>query len=59
MFTKVYKLYGHPGGTTKGATAMRQVVDLTLAGKELNKENVRKYPELKEAMNHFGYKVRF
>jgi ribulose-bisphosphate carboxylase large chain len=52
-------VHGHPKGTAKGAAAMRQVVDLTLAGKELNKENVRKYPELKEAMEHFGYKVKF
>jgi ribulose-bisphosphate carboxylase large chain len=52
-------VHGHPKGTVCGAKAMRQAVDLTLQHKPLNKETVKQTPELEEAMNYFGYNVRF
>jgi ribulose-bisphosphate carboxylase large chain len=52
-------VHGHPKGTVKGATAMRQAVNLALSGKELNKKNVGGLHELKEAMDYWVYSVKF
>ena len=51
-------VHGHPKGTAKGATAMRQAVDSVLDGKTLV-QGAKDYPELKEALDFWGKKLRF
>jgi len=50
-------VHGHPGGTAKGATAMRQAVDATMEGESLERYG-RSHKELMDAMEFWG-KVRF
>lgn len=47
-------IHGHPSGTKAGAMAMRQAIELSTDGK-FTKENMFKYPELKEAIKKWGY----
>ncbi|MCD6575845.1 MAG: type III ribulose-bisphosphate carboxylase [Nanoarchaeota archaeon] len=46
-------VHGHPRGTRKGATAMRQAVDATLRGVPL-REYAKTHKELKEAIEKWG-----
>jgi len=46
-------VHGHPGGTRKGATAMRQAVDATLEDISLE-QYARTHPELKAAIKLWG-----
>lgn len=45
-------IHGHPEGTVKGATAMRQAVDAVLAGKTLD-DYARNHRELSLALEHW------
>ncbi len=45
-------IHGHPDGTICGAKAMRQAVDATLYGKNLN-EYAKNHPELASALNQW------
>ena len=46
-------IHGHPGGTVKGAVAMRQAVDATMAGVSLD-EYAKDHRELKQAIEKWG-----
>jgi len=46
-------IHGHPGGTGRGAIAMRQAVDATLKGISL-KDYAKTHLELKEALEKWG-----
>lgn len=47
-------LHGHPGGTRKGAMALRQAIDATLEGESLD-DYSKEHKELKEALKKWGY----
>lgn len=47
-------VHGHPSGSQAGAMAMRQAIELSVEGK-FSKENMFRYPELKEAIKKWGY----
>ncbi len=47
-------IHGHPSGPKAGAMAMRQAIEISIQGK-FNKENMRKYKELNEAVRKWGY----
>lgn len=47
-------IHGHPSGSKAGAMAMRQAIELSVEGK-FTKENMFKYPQLKEAIKKWGY----
>jgi len=51
-------IHGHPDGTVKGATALRQAVDATMQGETLEHYG-KTHDELMKAMEHWGAKVRF
>ena len=46
-------IHGHPGGTRKGAMAMRQALDATLKGISLD-EYAKDHVELAIALEHWG-----
>ncbi|HDH28535.1 MAG TPA: type III ribulose-bisphosphate carboxylase, partial [Euryarchaeota archaeon] len=46
-------IHGHPGGTVKGAVAMRQAVDAAMAGVSLD-EYAKDHRELKQAIEKWG-----
>jgi ribulose-bisphosphate carboxylase large chain len=51
-------VHWNPRGSKYGAMGMRQAVDAVMKGKTL-KEYSKNHKELREALDHFGYKVRF
>ncbi|HIP66541.1 MAG TPA: ribulose-bisphosphate carboxylase large subunit [Candidatus Nanopusillus sp.] len=47
-------VHGHPRGTEAGARALRTAVEIVARGESI-KEYIDKYPELKEAIEKWGY----
>ncbi|MFQ6115894.1 MAG: RuBisCO large subunit C-terminal-like domain-containing protein, partial [bacterium] len=46
-------IHGHPGGTGKGAMAMRQAVDAVMEGSSIT-EYAKTHKELEDAISHWG-----
>lgn len=46
-------VHGHPDGSRAGAAAMRQAIDATVAGRELD-DAAAEHPELRRALEAFG-----
>ncbi len=55
-YTVVFIFHGHPGGTRKGAMALRQAIDAYM-NKESLSEYAKTHPELREALDIWGSKT--